>query len=74
MTYDSVKNSYLKSYIIYNSPSCVYVAFSINPYYEMTSVYVKATVASFDEYDLISGLSKYLNLSTLNTYKFYISA
>ena len=40
----------------------------------MTSVYVKATVASFDEYDLINGLSKYLTLSTLNTYKFYISA
>ena len=73
LTYNSTTNSYLTSYDVYDSSSS-YIAFEINPYYEMESVYVNATVISPTyEYDLYIGSSQRIpTLYTTCIYKFYI--
>ena len=76
MSYNSTTNAYLFSYSI-SDTSSTFLAFEISPYYyEMESIYIKATVISPTyEYDLYIGSSQYFEtLYTTCIYKFYINA
>lgn len=73
LNYSSSKKSYTLSYNSSN-PSCKYISFEIQPYYEMENVDVVAYVITpIYVYDLMSGYEKYLTiLYNKIIYKFYI--
>ena len=74
LNYSFSKKSYTLSYNSSN-PSCKYISFEIQPYYEMENVDVVAYVITpIYVYDLMSGYEKYLTiLYNKIIYKFYIT-